>query len=95
MKPGATTLPRASIVRPAPIPSSSPGARILSRSPVIARSPVRAGAPVPSTIVPPAMSMSELIARGFRAAAWSGPRTNGRRDEIQTWVEDGPESLVR
>src|SRR6478752_958528 len=54
-KPGVTIAPAASIVRFA-APSTLPTAVI--RSPSMATSPVYGSAPVPSTIVPPVMTMS-------------------------------------
>src|SRR3954449_9010341 len=54
-KPGVTIAPAASIVRFAPS-STLPTATI--RSPSMATSPVYGAAPVPSTIVPPVMTMS-------------------------------------
>src|SRR5688572_27328341 len=58
MKPGATTLPRASITRSAWPASAGPMATM--RSPSTATSAARAGAPEPSMSEPPRMRSDQL-----------------------------------
>ena len=57
MKPGATTMPVASITRPAS-GGASPGPTMRSLSPSTATLPAYPAAPVPSTIFPPLISRS-------------------------------------
>ena len=72
MNPGATTLPLASMTLPAAFAAALISAGSLStpiRSAAMTSAPGRPGDPVPSTSVPPLMTMSKACTR----ASWQDP----------------------
>src|SRR5579862_1724454 len=76
MNPGATTRPRASMVRAAVAPDVAASPTKTMRSPRMPTSAVRAGAPVPSTTDPPRMRTST---RCCAASVGAAPSRSGTR----------------